>query len=41
MSHHSSERVLVVPGAELDRLGRFQGFQADAQRYLSALWFPS
>jgi predicted NUDIX family phosphoesterase len=40
VSHPSSERVLVVPGAELDRLGRFQGFQADAQRYLSALLVP-
>lgn len=37
MSHPSSERVLVVPGAELDRLGRFQGFHPDAVRYLSAL----
>lgn len=34
------ERVLVVPGAELDRLGRFQGFSADADRYLSALLVP-
>ncbi len=31
------ERVLVVPGAELDRLGRFQGFSPDAERYLAAL----
>jgi predicted NUDIX family phosphoesterase len=31
------ERVLVIPSAELDRLGRFQGFSADAERYLSAL----
>jgi predicted NUDIX family phosphoesterase len=31
------ERVLVVPSAELDRLGRFQGFSGDAERYLSAL----
>lgn len=36
----ASERVLVVPASELDRLGRFQGFQADAQRYLSALLAP-
>ena len=40
MSHPSSERVLVVPGAELDRLGRFQGFERDAKRYLSALLVP-
>lgn len=32
--------MLVVPGAELDRLGRFQGFQGDADRYLSALLVP-
>jgi predicted NUDIX family phosphoesterase len=31
---------LVVPGSELDRLGRFQGFHADAQRYLAALLVP-
>jgi predicted NUDIX family phosphoesterase len=35
-----SERVLVVPGSELDRLGRFQGFSPDADRYLSALLIP-
>jgi predicted NUDIX family phosphoesterase len=40
VSHPSSERVLVVPGAELDRLGRFQGFHHDADRYLSALLVP-
>ena len=40
VSHPSSERVLVVPGSELDRLGRFQGFHADAERYLSALLVP-
>ena len=34
------ERVLVVPGAELDRLGRFQGFSPDAERYLSGLLVP-
>jgi predicted NUDIX family phosphoesterase len=34
------ERVLVVPGAELDRLGRFQGFSPDAERYLAALLVP-
>jgi predicted NUDIX family phosphoesterase len=32
--------VLVVPGSELDRLGRFQGFQRDAERYLTALLRP-
>jgi len=36
----SDERVLVVPSAELDRLGRFQGFSPDAERYLSALLIP-
>lgn len=36
----SSERVLVVPSSELDRLGRFQGFRADAERYLLALLTP-
>jgi predicted NUDIX family phosphoesterase len=35
------ERVLVIPGAELDRLGRFQGFSPDAERYLSALLVPA
>src|SRR5262249_22162602 len=39
VSHHS-ERVLVVPAAELDRLGRFQGFSAEADRYLGALLVP-
>jgi predicted NUDIX family phosphoesterase len=34
------ERVLVVPSAELDRLGRFQGFSPDAERYLAALLVP-
>ncbi|APW62566.1 NUDIX domain-containing protein [Paludisphaera borealis] len=40
MSSTSSERVLVVPASELDRLGRFQGFHADAERYLSVLLTP-
>jgi predicted NUDIX family phosphoesterase len=35
-----SERVLVVPAAEFDRLGRFQGFSADAERYLHGLLVP-
>ena len=34
------ERVLVVPGEALDRLGRFQGFSAEAERYLGALLVP-
>jgi predicted NUDIX family phosphoesterase len=34
------ERVLVVPAAQLDRLGRFQGFCADADRYVAALLVP-
>ena len=37
---HNDERVLVVPGAQLDRLGRFQGFCPDAERYLTALLVP-
>src|SRR6185312_13739907 len=37
---HQSERVLVVPSAEFDRLGRFQGFSNEAERYLSALLIP-
>ena len=40
MSPKVDERVLVVPSAELDRLGRFQGFSADADRYLAALLVP-
>ncbi len=35
-----SERVLVVPSAEFDRLGRFQGFSPDADRYLNTLLVP-
>ena len=35
-----SERVLVVPAAEFDALGRFQGFSPDADRYLRALLVP-
>ena len=35
-----SERVLVVPAAELDRLGRFQGFSAELGHYLEALLAP-
>ncbi len=40
MSQKADERVLVVPSAELDRLGRFQGFSADADRYVTALLVP-
>lgn len=40
MSHPHSARVLVVPSAELDRLGRFQGFSAEADRYLHTLLVP-
>ena len=38
---NADERVLVVPSSELDRLGRFQGFSPDAERYLSALLIPA
>jgi predicted NUDIX family phosphoesterase len=40
VSNVPAERVLVVPGAELDRLGRFQGFSPEADRYLAALLVP-
>ena len=36
-----AERVLVVPGSEFDRLGRFQGFSPDAARYLTELLTPA
>ncbi|MFO0949999.1 MAG: phosphoesterase [Isosphaeraceae bacterium] len=35
-----TERVLVVSGAEFDRLGRFQGFSPEADRYRSGLLVP-
>jgi predicted NUDIX family phosphoesterase len=35
-----TERVLVVPAAEFDRLGRFQGFCGEAERYLNGLLIP-
>jgi predicted NUDIX family phosphoesterase len=38
--HTHSERVLVVPAAEFDRLGRFQGFSGEADRYLNGLLVP-
>ena len=34
------ERVLVVPAAQFDRLGRFQGFSPDAGRYIAGLLVP-
>jgi predicted NUDIX family phosphoesterase len=40
VSHPQTVRVLVVPAAELDRLGRFQGFSADVARYLGGLLRP-
>jgi predicted NUDIX family phosphoesterase len=40
MSLPHAGRVLVVPASELDRLGRFQGFQREAERYLDALLAP-
>lgn len=36
----AAERVLVVPSGEFDRLGRFQGFSPDAERYLASLLVP-
>ena len=40
MPNKFDARVLVVPSDHLDRLGRFQGFCADADRYLLALLRP-
>jgi predicted NUDIX family phosphoesterase len=40
VSDPRSERVLVVPSTELDRLGRFQGFSGETERYLQALLVP-
>ncbi len=40
MPDKDSEVVMVVPGAELDRIGRFHGFSTDAERYLDALLRP-
>ena len=34
------ERVLVIPSAAFDQLGRFQGFSPDADRYVAALLVP-
>jgi predicted NUDIX family phosphoesterase len=38
--HPHSERVLVVPAAAFERLGRFQGFCGQAERYLQGLLVP-
>ena len=35
-----TEQVLVIPRALFDELGSFQGFQPDAERYLSAILAP-
>jgi len=40
MSSVETERVLVVPTALLHRLGHFQGFTADVDRYLGELLDP-
>lgn len=40
MSSSQSQRVLVVPGSEFDRLGRFQGFSPEVDRYLAMLLTP-
>jgi predicted NUDIX family phosphoesterase len=40
VSDPQSVRVLVVPASELDRLGRFQGFSTDVDRYLGGLLRP-
>ena len=40
MSSKYDERVLVVPSAELDRLGRFQGFSPEVEHYLTGLLLP-
>ena len=41
MSEISSERVLVVPTELLHRLGHFQGFTSEAERYVSVLLDPA
>lgn len=40
MSGTTPVRILVTPAGVLDRLGRFQGFEPDADRYLSELLAP-
>ena len=41
MSEISSEHVLVVPTELLHRLGHFQGFSSDADRYVGVLLDPA
>ena len=41
MSEISSERVLVVPTELLHRLGHFQGFTGEVNRYVSVLLDPA
>ena len=41
MSGPNTTRVLVVPTAEFEKLGYFQGFSPDAERYLSHLLTPA
>lgn len=40
MSEYQTEFVLVVPTRLFHRLGRFQGFNGDVQRYLDELLLP-
>lgn len=40
VSDSKTERVLVVPSATLDQLGRFQGFNPNVDRYLDGLLRP-
>jgi predicted NUDIX family phosphoesterase len=40
MSGPTPVRILVTPASALDRLGRFQGFEPDADRYLRELLAP-
>lgn len=40
MASKDDERVLCVPTAEVDKLGHFQGFNAEAERYLAYLLRP-
>ncbi len=40
MSDSAPIRILVTPASVLDRLGRFQGFEPRADRYLSELLAP-
>lgn len=40
MASKDDERVLCVPTAEVDKLGHFQGYHPDAERYLAFLLKP-